>query len=132
MEDTHMHKPVTTHQAPAPGGPYSPAIAWEQLVFVSGQGPVDPRNGRVPAGSFEAEVRQTLSNVQAILRAAGSDRDKVLKVQAYLTDLGNFAEFNRVYEEFFEGCIKPARTTVQVAALPGGIRVEIDAMGYTA
>ena len=127
-----MQKVISTQQAPRPGGPYSQAIVWEKLVFVSGQGPVCPGNGQVPEDSFEAEVHQTLSNVEAILQEAGSGRDRVLKIQAYLTDLVNFARFNRIYEQFFEGCPKPARTTVQVAALPGGIRVEIDAVGYQA
>jgi 2-iminobutanoate/2-iminopropanoate deaminase len=100
------------------------------MVFVSGQGPADTATGAVESAEFVQQARQVLANMDVLLRAAGSGRERVLKVQAYLTDLDYFATFNQVYGEFFEGCIAPARTTVQVAGLPGGIKVEVDAIAY--
>ena len=101
------------------------------MVFVSGQGPADPATGAVESAEFVQQARQVLANMDVLLRAAGSGRERVLKVQAYLTDLDySAATFNQVYGEFFEGCIAPARTTVQVAGLPGGIKVKADAIAY--
>lgn len=125
-----MQQRIDLPRAAAPGGPYSPAVRWSSLVFVSGQGPADPATGAVESAEFVQQARQVLANMDVLLREAGSGRERVLKVQAYLTDLDHFATFNRVYGEFFEGCIPPARTTVQVAGLPGGIKVEVDAIAY--
>lgn len=108
--------------APDPAGPYSHAIVANGFVYVSGQGPVDPETGNAPDG-FEDQVRQTFENLKTILEAAGSGLDRVVKVNAYLTDLTRFAAFNGVYEEFFGG-EPPARTTVGADLL--GILVEID------
>jgi 2-iminobutanoate/2-iminopropanoate deaminase len=113
---------VMAEKGPAPAGPYSHAVVANGFVFVSGQGPVDPETGTMP-DAFVDQVRQTLENVQTILEAAGSSLDGVVKVNAYVTDLTQFAEFNEVYKEFFEND-PPARTTVAAALL--GMLVEVD------
>src|ERR687886_2589135 len=113
---------VMAEKGPAPAGPYSHAVVANGFVFVSGQGPIDPETGTMP-DAFKDQVRQTLRNVQTILEAAGSSLDDVVKVNAYVTDLTRFAEFNEVYKEFFEND-PPARTTVAAALL--GFLVEID------
>ncbi|MDR1167237.1 MAG: RidA family protein [Deltaproteobacteria bacterium] len=121
-----MPTPVATSHAPQAIGPYSQAVSSGGLLFVSGQLPVDPQTGTMPA-DIAAQVKNSLSNVSAILRKAGSDLSKVLKVGVFLTDLGDFAAANAIYETFFKEPF-PARTTVQVAALPKGAKVEIDAI----
>jgi 2-iminobutanoate/2-iminopropanoate deaminase len=117
-----MRKTVTPERGPAPGGPYSPAVVANGFVFVAGQGPVDPETGKMPDG-FEDQVHQTLTNLQTVLEAAGSSLEDVVKVNAYLTDLTRFAQFNEVYRGFFRHD-PPARTTVGAALL--GFLVEID------
>ena len=124
------HKSITSPNAPAPIGPYSPAVAWENLVFISGQGPVDPKTGKKVEGDVAAQTRQVFANLDALLHAAGASRQTVLKVTVYLTDIVEFAAMNAVYKEFFTGVTFPARTTIQAAALPGGINVEIDMIAY--
>jgi 2-iminobutanoate/2-iminopropanoate deaminase len=117
-----MRRTVMADKGPAPAGPYSHAVVANGFVFISGQGPVDPETGNMP-DAFADQVRQTLENVRTILEAAGSSLDDVVKVNAYVTDLTRFAEFNEVYKEFFRH-EPPARTTVATALL--GILVEID------
>jgi 2-iminobutanoate/2-iminopropanoate deaminase len=117
-----MRKTVMADKGPAPAGPYSHAMVANGFVFISGQGPVNPETGEMP-DAFADQVRQTLENVQTILEAAGSSLDDVVKVNAYVTDLTRFAEFNEVYKEFFQ-TEPPARTTVATALL--GILVEVD------
>jgi 2-iminobutanoate/2-iminopropanoate deaminase len=117
-----MRETVTAEKGPKPAGPYSHAVVSGGFVFVSGQGPVDPETGTMP-DAFEDQVRQTLKNLQAILEAAGSSIDEVVKVNAYVTDLTRFAQFNEVYAEFFRHD-PPARTTVATSLL--GFLVEID------
>ena len=117
-----MRKTVMAEQGPAPAGPYSHAVVANGFVFISGQGPVDPNTGTMP-DAFPDQVRQTLTNVRTILEAAGSSLGEVVKVNAYVTDLTRFAEFNEVYKEFFPHD-PPARTTVATALL--GILVEVD------
>jgi 2-iminobutanoate/2-iminopropanoate deaminase len=117
-----MRKTVMADKGPAPAGPYSHAVVANSFVFISGQGPVNPETGAMP-DAFADQVRQTLKNVQTILEAAGSSLDDVVKVNAYVTDLTRFAEFNDVYKEFFQDD-PPARTTVATALL--GILVEVD------
>jgi len=113
---------ITAGNAPEPAGPYSHAVVAGGFVYVSGQGPIDPETGTMP-DAFADQVRQTLGNVRTILEAAGSSLDDVVKVNAYVTDLTRFAEFNEVYKEFFENA-PPARTTVAAALL--GMLVEVD------
>ena len=110
-----MRRTVMAERGPAPAGPYSHAVVANGFVFVSGQGPVDPETGTMP-DAFADQVRRTLENLQVIL-------EDVVKVNAYVTDLTRFAEFNEVYKEFFRHD-PPARTTVATALL--GILVEVD------
>jgi 2-iminobutanoate/2-iminopropanoate deaminase len=117
-----MRETVTAEKGPKPAGPYSHAVVSGGFVFVSGQGPVDPETGTMP-DAFADQVRQTLRNVQTILEAAGSSLENVVKVNAYVTDLTRFAEFNEVYKEFFR-YEPPARTTVATSLL--GFLVEVD------
>jgi 2-iminobutanoate/2-iminopropanoate deaminase len=123
------HSPVRAANLPAPVGPYSPGMGFERLVFVSGQGGTDPVTGRI-ADDVEQQTEQCLKNVKAILEAAGSGLQHVLRCGVFLLDMRDFAKMNGVYARAF-GDHRPARTTVQVAALPGdGLRVEIDAIAY--
>ncbi len=122
-----MKKTVMADKGPAPAGPYSHAVVANGFVFISGQGPVNPETGAMP-DAFADQVRQTFKNVQTILEAAGSSLDEVVKVNAYVTDLTRFAEFNDVYKEFFQHD-PPARTTVATALL--GILVEVDCIAAT-
>ncbi len=118
---------VSTDNAPAAVGPYSQAVIAGSLVFVSGQIPLEPASGQVVGGSFVDQVRQVLANLDAVLEAAGSTRDRVVKVTVYLTDMTRFGELNQVYEEFFAGH-RPARAVVEIGALPKGVAVEMDAV----
>ena len=118
---------VATEDAPAAVGPYSQAVVAGGLVFVSGQIPLEPGSGTLTGGTFAEQVRRVLENLDAVLRAAGSSRDRVVKVTVYVTDMGRFAELNAEYEAFF-GSHRPARAVVEVAALPKGAPVEIDAV----
>ena len=117
-----MRKTVMVEKGPAPAGPYSHAVVANDFVFISGQGPADPETGTMP-DAFADQVRQTLRNVQTILESAGSSLENVVKVNAYVTDLTRFSEFNEVYKEFFSHD-PPARTTVAVGLL--GFLVEVD------
>src|SRR5262245_39933539 len=125
------HSPVRAANLPAPVGPYSPGMQLDRLVFVSGQGATDPATGRVVEGGVEQQTEQCLKNVKAILEAAGSSLQHVLRCGVFLVDMREFSTMNAVYARMF-GEHRPARTTVQVAALPGeGLLVEIDAIAYT-
>jgi 2-iminobutanoate/2-iminopropanoate deaminase len=120
-----MRKAVTTDKAPRPIGPYSQAIVDGDLLFLAGQGPIDPATGATNLGDITAQTRRTLANVKAILEAAGSSLDKVIRCNVYLKDIGDFAAMNAIYAETFTSPY-PARTTIQAGALPGGIAVEIE------
>ena len=113
----------------APGaaavGPYSHAVDSDGMVFLSGQTPLDPATGRLVDGPIEAQARQCLANLFAVLAAAGLDQSDVVKCNVFLTDMGDFAVMNAVYAERFESPF-PARTTIGVAALPLGARIEIE------
>lgn len=116
---------IQSDNLPKPVGPYSPGTAFDRLVFVSGQSGREPLTG-VTADGVEAQTEQTLRNVETILRTAGTDLQHVLRCGVFLMDMTEFPKMNAVYERMFAGH-KPARTTVQVAALPGeNLRVEID------
>ncbi len=116
---------IISDELPGPKGPYSPAIRAGGFVFVSGQGPIDPATGEVVKRDIQQQTKLVLENVRAILGAAGSSLDKVVKTNVYLSDIANFAAMNEVYATFFTA-EPPARTTIQAAALPLGIDVEID------
>ncbi len=121
-----MHQIVSSN-APAPIGPYSQAVAHGGLLFVSGQIPIEPQTGERVGDSIESQAEQALRNLACILEEGGSSWAKVLRVTVYMTDLQEFARFNTVYERTLGGA-KPARSTVGVAALPLGARLEIDAI----
>ncbi len=118
---------IRTDAAPAAIGPYSQAIAAGNLVFVSGQIPLDPATGEVVPGSVEDQVRRILDNLGAILKAAGSGMDRVVRTTVFMADLGEFPRMNEIYRGYFASD-PPARSTVEVSALPKGVRVEIDAI----
>ena len=118
---------VSTDGAPRAIGPYSQGIAAAGLLFLSGQVPLDPTTGRLVEGTIQEEVARVLENLEAVLEAAGSSLDRVVRTTVYLTNLKDFEAMNEAYARVFGGS-RPARSTVQVAALPRGARVEIDAI----
>ncbi|MFN6338780.1 MAG: Rid family detoxifying hydrolase [Cyanobacteriota bacterium] len=120
---------VNTPEAPAPVGPYNQAVRAGGWLFCSGQIALDPHTGQmVGAGDVAAESRQVLANLRAVLRAAGVGPAQVVRTTVYLVDLADFATVNELYAEVFGAGVAPARACVQVAALPKGARVEIDAV----
>ncbi|MFN9636223.1 MAG: Rid family detoxifying hydrolase [Synechococcaceae cyanobacterium] len=122
-------RPIHSTAAPEPVGPYNQAVVAGGLLFCSGQIALDPHSGLlVGEGSVEAETRQVLANLQAGLAAAGCGPERVVRTTVFLTDLGDFAAVNAIYAETFGAGVSPARACVQVAALPKGARVEIDAI----
>lgn len=118
---------IHTDEAPAAIGPYQQAIRAGQFVFTSGQIALDPQSGEFLEGEIEAETERTLKNLGAILKAAGLGFENVVKVTVYLDDMNYFTRMNAVYEKYF-ATGKPARSCVQVAALPKGAKVEMDAI----
>jgi 2-iminobutanoate/2-iminopropanoate deaminase len=116
---------VNTEGAPAAIGPYSQAVGAGGVVYCSGQVALDPATGDMVAGSVRDQTRRCLENLSAVLEAAGSSLARVVKVTAYLTDMGDFGEFNEAYAEFFPSD-PPARATVGVAALPRAAAVEVE------
>ncbi|MCL5066812.1 MAG: RidA family protein [Thaumarchaeota archaeon] len=120
---------VSTENAPKAIGPYSQAVSFDKLVFLSGQIPLDPKSGAVKASTIEAQTEQVMKNLQAVLKAAGSDFSKVLKTTVFLSDMNDFAAFNQVYASYF-GKSTPARSTVQVARLPRDAKIEIDLIAH--
>ena len=123
-----MNRSILTEKAPAPIGPYSQAMRvspGSELLFLSGQIPLDPATGTLVTGGIEIEARQVLENLSEVLSAAGHRWTDVVKVNVFLTDMGDFAAVNTVYAEFV-GQPAPARAAVQVAALPLGVSVEME------
>jgi 2-iminobutanoate/2-iminopropanoate deaminase len=120
-----MRNAVATQQAPQPMGPYSQAIVEGDFIFVAGQGPINPATGKREPGDVRSETKRAFENLRAILQAAGSSLDHVVKCNVYLRDINDFAAMNEVYQTFFAAPF-PARTTIQAGALPGGIAVEIE------
>ncbi len=120
-------KAISTENAPKPAGHYSQAIIHENTVYVAGQLAIDPQTGEKCLGSIEEQTEQALQNVSAILKAAGSDIDKVLKTTLYITDVAMWGQVNAVYAEFF-GEHRPARAVVPTKDLPFGFQIEIDAI----
>lgn len=128
--DAPSHESILAGGLPTPIGPYSPAVALDRLIIVSGQGATEPATGELAGADVETQTEQVFTNIEAILAAAGSDLSRVLRCGVFLVDLRDFEAMNRVYARVF-GEHRPARTTVQVAALPDeGLRVEIDAIAY--
>jgi len=122
-----MKEQIFPENGPKPVGPYSPAIRANGFIFVSGQGPIVLETGEHLEGTIEEKVHRTMGNLEVVLEAAGSSLDKIVKTTIYVTDLDNFKRVNEAYGTHFKG-IPPARTTIQAAALPTGIEVEIDAI----
>ncbi|MBT9163455.1 MAG: 2-iminobutanoate/2-iminopropanoate deaminase [Chloroflexi bacterium] len=120
-------KVVSRKDAPATDSPYSPAIIYGSLLFVSGQGPLDPKTKTVVSGSFEEEVELTLQNLKNILEEAGSSMDKVLKVTVFLSRMEDFPKLNEVYKRHFVKD-RPARTCIEASRLPFDMKVEIEAI----
>jgi 2-iminobutanoate/2-iminopropanoate deaminase len=120
---------VTSEHAPRAIGPYSQAVRAGNFIFCSGQIPIDPATGELVGGGIEAQTAQVLKNLGAVLAAAGAGWPDVVKATIYLIDLADFAVVNRIYGETVGG-VPPARATVQVAALPKGAAVEIDAIAH--
>ena len=128
-----LSHPVNTPAAPAPVGPYNQAVLAGGVLYCSGQIALDPVSGvLVGDGDVEAETRQVLRNLQAVLAAGGCGPDQVVRTTVYLVDLGDFARVNVLYADLFSEGVAPARACVQVAALPRGARVEIDAIALVA
>jgi len=126
-----MNKIETKH-APAAIGPYSQGVEAGGIVFLSGQIPISPETGEVVPGGTEAQARQVLKNMEAVLAAAGCDFSNVVKTTVYLKDMNDFQAMNSVYAEYFNGEILPARVAVEAARLPRDCRVEIDAIAFHA
>lgn len=126
-----MRETVSTGKAPAAIGPYSQAVRSGGFLFCSGQIPIDPATGKMVEGGIEAQTERVLRNLEAVLSAGGSTLESVVKTTVYLTDLADFPAMNAVYGKFFRQD-PPARATVQVAKLPAGARVEIDAVATSA
>jgi 2-iminobutanoate/2-iminopropanoate deaminase len=122
-----MRRVIQTAEAPSPIGPYSQGIVYAPLLFTAGQIGLDPATGKLVDGGIEAETRQVLRNLKAVVEAAGGRMEDIVKTMVYLADIREFASFNAVYAEFFPHR-PPARSTVGVAALPAGARVEIEAV----
>ena len=115
---------ISTESAPAAIGPYSQAILVDGLLFASGQIPLSPETGAVVLGGIKEQAEQVMKNIEAVLKAAGSDLTQVVKTTCFLTNMDNFADFNEVYSRYFTG--KPARSCVAVSALPRGVLVEVE------
>jgi 2-iminobutanoate/2-iminopropanoate deaminase len=126
MGDANERHPISTQAAPAAIGPYSQAIRSGDLLFLSGQIPLDPKTGEMIEGDVRAQAERVMENLAAVLAASGTTFARVLKTTIFLTDLGDFKVVNEVYGKRFEGVAPPARSTVQVAALPRGAKVEIE------
>ena len=123
-------KIVATPNAPAAIGPYSQAIRIGDFLYTSGQISLDPETMKMITGDIEMETEKVLKNIESILKADGLDLNNIIKTTVYLTDLSEFSRMNQVYEKFFSKT-KPARACVQVAALPKGAKVEIDAVAHS-
>ena len=118
-----------TDKAAVTGGPYSQAIIHNDLIYLSGQGPIDPQTNQAVLGTVEQQTELTLENIRIILEEAGSSLSKVLQVTAYLVNMREYGRFNEVYRRYFTEN-PPARSCIQAARLPFDIRVEMDAIAY--
>lgn len=123
-----MTKRINTEKALAAIGPYSQGVAAGNFLFVSGQLPIDPKTGSIDADNVADQARQSLTNLSQILEAAGTSMDKVVKTTVFIQHMDDFAVMNEVYAQFFQGEVLPARSAVEVAKLPKGALVEIEAV----
>lgn len=117
-------KKIHTDEAPKAVGPYSQAIRAKDFVFLSGQIPIDPETGNIVEGGIKEQTEQIMKNLQAVLKAADSDMDHVLKTTCFLSDINDFAAFNEVYGEYFKN--QPARSCVAVKDIPKGVLAEVE------
>jgi 2-iminobutanoate/2-iminopropanoate deaminase len=122
-------KVIHTQKAGVTGGPYSQAIVHNGIVYISGQGAINPETNQITPGTIEEETKLVLDNIRIILEEAGASLDKVLQVTVFLLDMKEYGRFNELYKDYFP-VEPPARTCIQVAKLPFGIRVEMDAVAY--
>jgi len=124
-----LKKAIHSDGAPKPIGPYSQAIRYGDLIFCSGQIPIDLKTGELETGPIEKQAHRAFKNIETVLNAAGCDLTKVIKVTLYFKDLGDFNIVNEIYTEYFEGVL-PARAAIEVAALPKGALIEIEAIAH--
>jgi 2-iminobutanoate/2-iminopropanoate deaminase len=122
-----MKNPVQTDSAPKAIGPYSQAIKANGFIFVSGQIPLDPATGEIVQGTITEQTERALNNLKALIEAAGSSLDRIVKTTVFLIDFGDFGQMNEVYHRFFKDA-PPARSTVEVSRLPRDVRIEIEAI----
>ena len=127
MPDSKSPVPITTNQAPAAIGPYSQGVVAGNLLFISGQLPLNPATGDFVEGGIEERAHQCLNNIKAIAEAAGTGLDRAVKLTVFLTNMNDFAKINQVYAQYFNTTL-PARSAVQVAALPKNADIEIEAI----
>ena len=120
---------IHTTEAPKAIGTYSQGIKSDNFVFTSGQIPINPKSGKLIKGDFKSEVKQVLINLNGVLKGGGSSLQQAIKLTVFLTDLSHFAQVNEIFDEFFPDN-PPARSAVQVSALPMNARIEIDAVGH--
>lgn len=125
-----IRKTVSTSEAPAAIGPYSQANILNDLVFTSGQIPLDPATGEIAGSTIEEQTRQVFSNIKAILEAAGSSLDKVIKTTVFMKDMNDFGKMNEIYGEFFTEGSYPSRSAVEVARLPKDVLLEVETIAY--
>jgi 2-iminobutanoate/2-iminopropanoate deaminase len=120
-------KVILTSKAPQPRGPYSQGVIYNGILYISGQGPIDPVTNKLINGTIQQQALRTLENIKAIIVEAGGKLENILKITCYLENIDDFSVFNTTYKDYF---IKepPARTTVQASKLPGGMKIEMDAI----
>lgn len=120
---------IETNNVIKPIGPYSQAVRYNDLIFISGQIPVD-KDGNLINENIEKETEQVLKNIEEILKSIGLSKNNILKTTIFLKDISNFQRVNEVYNKFFEGTVYPARSTVEVSNLPKNVNIEIEAIGF--
>jgi len=125
-----MKQSIFTNKAPAAIGPYSQGVSYGDLVFTSGQLPIDPATAAFPPGGIKEQTRQSLFNVQAVLEQSGASLNSVIKTTCFLANMDDFAEFNAIYTDFFGTENAPARSCIQAAKLPKDALVEVEAIAH--
>lgn len=125
-----MKQIISTNKAPAAIGPYNQATAFEKLLFLSGQIPLNPETMEIIDGGVKEQTRQVMENLKAVLEEANSSFNNVLKTTCYLSDMDNFVAFNEIYSEYFGAEDAPARATIAVKTLPKNVFVEVDAIAF--
>lgn len=123
-----MKKIIETPNAPAPIGPYSQAVVFDDTLYSSGQIAIDPKTGELVSGDIKKETEQVMNNIAAVLAAAGMDFQNVLKTSIFIKDMNDFQKINEVYGSYFDEATAPARETVEVARLPKDVNVEISVL----